>query len=226
MAGAGAEVHEERPIGRHLFQVGDELLGLLGQVGHVVVALLGRLRRLDEVIVIGEPGRPLIDFAAEEAVEAIEAAAERPPLAIAGQVHVLRGRQVPFADRERGPAERRQHFGEEAVGERDPAVGAGEAGRAFGDARHGVGMMIAAGQERRIGSASTGRSCESCCSARRSWRACPCSASCKRASHSNPGPHSRRHRARCRAHSGPPWERGRAAANRAWIRRWCGRSCP
>ena len=71
-------------------------------------------------------------LAAQEAIEAIEAAAQRPPFPVARQVHVLGGRQVPFADGDGGPAERREHLGEEAVGERHAAIGAGKTCRVIG----------------------------------------------------------------------------------------------
>ncbi len=67
---------------------------------------------------------------------------------------------MPLADGERGPAERRQHFGQKAVGERHTAIGAGEAGGAFGDACHGVGMVVAAREERGPARRAQGRRVE------------------------------------------------------------------
>src|SRR5262249_16640154 len=68
VAGAGAVVQEERAIRRHLFQIGDELLGLVRQVGDVVIAFLRRFRRFDEMVVVGKPRIILIGVAAQEAI--------------------------------------------------------------------------------------------------------------------------------------------------------------
>ena len=75
---AGAEVQVERLVRGDLLGVGDELDRLVGQVLGQVVALLGRPRRLDLVVVVDQVGIPLARVAAEEAVVALEAAAERP----------------------------------------------------------------------------------------------------------------------------------------------------
>ena len=56
-------------------RVRDELDRVVGQVLGEVVALLGRARRLDRVVVVDEVGVALVGLAAEEAVEALEAAA-------------------------------------------------------------------------------------------------------------------------------------------------------
>ena len=54
--GAGAEVHEEGLIRRHLLGVGDEADGLVDQILGEVVALFGRLGRLDLVVVVVSSG--------------------------------------------------------------------------------------------------------------------------------------------------------------------------
>jgi hypothetical protein len=60
------------------------------------------------MVVVDEFGIPLVRLAAEEAVEAFEAAAERPLTLRRREVHlVLRG-QMPLADRIRVPASRVQ----------------------------------------------------------------------------------------------------------------------
>ena len=73
-----AEVQEERLVGGDLFRVGDELVRLVDQIGGQVVALLRRLRRLDLMVVVDQIRVVLVGVAAEEAVEALEAAAQRP----------------------------------------------------------------------------------------------------------------------------------------------------
>ena len=149
VVGAGGEVQEERLVRRDLLEVGDELDGLVGQIDGQVIALLGRLRRLDLVVVVDQVGIVLVGVAAEEAVVALEAAAERPAVVGAGRADLLGRGQVPLADAERVVAMRQQHLGQEAVLERDGAVGAGVARRALGDARHAVGVVVAPGQHAR-----------------------------------------------------------------------------
>ena len=146
VVGARGEVQEEGLVRCHLLEVGDELDGLVGQVDRQVIALVGRLRRLDLVVVEDEIGIVLVGVAAQEAVVAVESAAQRPTVVRARCADLLGGGQVPLADAEGGVAVREQHLGEEAVLERDGAVGSRVAGRALGDARHGVGVVVAPGQ--------------------------------------------------------------------------------
>ena len=68
----------ERLVRVDLLGVGDELDRLVDQVLAQVIALLGRARWLDLVVVVDEVGIPLAGVAAQEAVEALEAAPERP----------------------------------------------------------------------------------------------------------------------------------------------------
>ena len=73
-----AQVQVERLVRVDLLGVGDELDRPVDEVLGEVVALLGRRRRLDLVVVVDQVGIPLAGVAAEEAVEALEAAAQRP----------------------------------------------------------------------------------------------------------------------------------------------------
>lgn len=91
VAGAGAEVHEERLRGVDRAQVADEGGRLLGEVRGEVVALLGRLGRVGEVVVVDEAGVVLVGLAAEEAGEAVEAAAQGP--AVIGAHRILHAGQ-------------------------------------------------------------------------------------------------------------------------------------
>ena len=77
MGGAEAEVQVEGLVGVDLLGVRDELDRLVDQVLGEVVALLGRPRRLDLVVVVDQVGIPLARVAAQEAVEALEAAGQR-----------------------------------------------------------------------------------------------------------------------------------------------------
>ena len=143
VVGAGREVEEERLVRCDLFEVGDELDGLVGQIDGEVVALFGRLRRLDLMVVEDQVGIVLVGVAAEEAVVPVEAATKRPAVVRAGCADLFRRRQVPFADAECGIAVGQQHLGEETVLERDRTVGARVTRRTLGDARHAVGVMVA-----------------------------------------------------------------------------------
>ena len=146
VVGAGGEVQEEGLVRCHLLEVGDELDGLVGQVDRQVIALVGRLRRLDLMVVEDEVGIVLVGVTAEEPVVAVESAAQRPAVVRACGADLFGGGQMPLADAERRVAVGEQHLGQEAVLERDGAVGPGVAGRALGDARHAVGVVVAPGQ--------------------------------------------------------------------------------
>ncbi len=172
MLGAGREVDEERLVWRELLAVADEADRLVHQVGREVIALLRRLRRFDLAVVVDEIGVVLAGVAAEEAIVALEAAPQRPAVVGPGGTDLLGGRQMPFPERVGVVALPEQNLGQEAILERDRAVGAGIALRAFGDARHRVGMMIAPGQDAGARSASTARWCACWCRAGRSGRAC------------------------------------------------------
>ena len=85
--------------------------------------------------------------AAQEAVVALETAAQWPAIVWAGRRDLIGRREVPFADGVGVVAVLQQHFGQHAVLERNVSVSAGIAGRAFGDAGHGVGVVVAAGHD-------------------------------------------------------------------------------
>ena len=122
---------------------------LVGHVRHEVVALFGRLLRLDRRRAFVERGIPLVGLAADEAVEVFEPAAagrpcvERPDRARLPHRHLmalaeLRGRVAVELQRPRQRRDRvRQH-----------RTVARRGGRDLGDAAHAGGMMIAPGQQR------------------------------------------------------------------------------
>ena len=119
VAGAGRVVEEERLLWRDRLGVPDELERLVGDVLGEVVALLRRLRLVDEVVVVDELGIPLVGLRAEEPVPALEAAAAGPVAARRRQVHLMRGAEVPLADHVGVPAQLAQDLGEHAVLGRD-----------------------------------------------------------------------------------------------------------
>ncbi len=112
---AEAEVQVEGLVGVDLPGVGDELDRLVDEVRGEVVALLGRRRRLDLVVVVDEVGIPLARVAAEEAVEALEAARQRPAVVGSGRGLLVARRQVPLADHVGVVAVLEQHLREHAV---------------------------------------------------------------------------------------------------------------
>ena len=147
MRGAEAEVQVERLVGIDLLGVGDELDGLVDQVLGEVVALLGRGRRLDLVVVVDQLGIPLARVAAEEAVEALEASRQWPAVVRPRRGLLVAGGQVPLADHERVVAVPHQHLGEQAVLEREDSVVTGISRGELRDAGHPVAVVVAAGED-------------------------------------------------------------------------------
>ncbi len=126
--GPGAEVHEERLVGRHLLGVGDEADGLVDEILRQMVSFLGRLFGLDTMIVIDQLRVILVRLAAQEAVVALEAATQRPAIIRTRRRDLVGRCQVPLADRIRVVAVLQQHLREKTVLERNVAVAAGIAG--------------------------------------------------------------------------------------------------
>ncbi len=143
---AGAEVHEERLVGRDLLGVRDEPDGVIHQVRRQVISLLRGFGRFDGVVVIHEVRIVLVRVATQEAIEALEAACQGPAVIGPGGRGLVGRREVPLADRVGAVAVLQQHLREEPVRERNVPVAARIAGRAFGDAGHRVGMMVAPGE--------------------------------------------------------------------------------
>ena len=79
VGGAGREVDEEGLVRRQRLLLRDPGHGLVGHVLHEVIALFGRLLRLDRRRAFVERGVPLVGLAADEAVEVLEAAAAGRP---------------------------------------------------------------------------------------------------------------------------------------------------
>ena len=143
MVRARREIKKERLVGGDLLQVGDEVDRLVGKIGGEVVALFRRLRRLDLMVVINEIGIILVRVAAEKAVIALEAAAQRPAVIGTGGADLLGRRQVPFADAIGRVTLLQKHLGQKAVLERYRAIAARKTGRPLGDAGHRIRVMVA-----------------------------------------------------------------------------------
>ncbi len=145
--GPEAQVQVERLVRVDLPQVGDELDRPVDQVLREVVALLGRPGRLDRVVVVDELRVPLARVAAQEAVEALEAAPQRPAVVRAGRRLVDARGEVPLADHVRAVAVLKEHLREHPVLERHDPVVAGVAGGELGDARHAIAVVVAPGDD-------------------------------------------------------------------------------
>jgi hypothetical protein len=149
VVGAGAEPQVPGLVGLRLLGVADHAQRLVGEVLGQVVAVLGEGRLVDVVVVLGEAGIPVVRLAADEAVEAVVALAERPVL-LGGTHRPLVDRDVVvLADPERRPAGVAQDVGHRRVLGRDVRVVAREAGRGLRDRREAVEVVVPPGQERR-----------------------------------------------------------------------------
>ena len=146
---AGREVDEERLVGRETLLLPDPANRLVGHVLHQVVALFGRLPRLDGRGPLVERRVPLVGLAADESVEVLEAAsARRPGIERSGRARFPDRHFVTLAELRGGvaiqlerPRQRRHRVGQHrAVARR--------ASRNLGDAAHANGMVVSAGQQR------------------------------------------------------------------------------
>ncbi len=141
----GTRVVEHEPRFR---RVGDLLVanhpdGLIGQVLGEVVALLGRGRRLDEVIVLDEVRIPLIGLATEESVEALESLPERPGLAVAALGDIRLRNIVILAQPEGAEAAFLQDLCDGAGLRRDTAAPTGKPVGCLRDCGHAVQGVVA-----------------------------------------------------------------------------------
>jgi hypothetical protein len=96
-------------------------------------------------------GIPLVGLAADEPVEAVEAAGQEPVPLGGAHVELVDGDVVVLADPEGVPAPLAQHLGAEGVLHRDVGVVPREAGRRLGDGGEAVLVVVAPGQEARAG---------------------------------------------------------------------------
>ncbi len=142
-----AQVQVEGLVGIDLAQVRDELDRLVDQVLREVIALLGRPRRLDRMVVVDQLGIPLAGVATQEAVVALEAPAQGPAVVRTGGRLLAARRQVPLAHHEGAVPMRQQHLREHPVLERhDPVVPRVARGE-LGDAGHAVAVVVAPGDD-------------------------------------------------------------------------------
>src|SRR6185436_13481122 len=96
------------------------------------------------MIIVDQVRVPLAGLGADEAVEALEAAAERPAPLPRRHVRLVARRKVPLPDGVRVPATFVEHLGDGAVLERNAARVAGKSRGGLGDAGHVVAGGVAA----------------------------------------------------------------------------------
>ena len=149
VAGARSEIHEERLVGHQRLLLARPLDRLVRHVLGEVVALFRRFLGLDWDRAFVDRRVPLVGFAADEAVEVLEAAAAGRPL-------IERPHRAGFPDRHfMALAELRRRIAIELErhGERRLVLGqhrrvARSRGRDFADATHVDGVVIPPGQQR------------------------------------------------------------------------------
>ena len=107
--GPEGHVQEEGLARAGRLLVADEADRLVHDVGREVV--VGRVGRLDVVVVEHQFRMPLVGLALQEAEVAVEAALQRPLVVGAGGRRVLHGGEVPLAHGEGGIALVAQHLG-------------------------------------------------------------------------------------------------------------------
>lgn len=111
VGGAQGEVEEEGLVGEDRLVVAEEVLCAVDDVFGEVVALFGGFGGFDEVVVVDQVWVVLVGFAAEEAVEAVEASLEGPIVEGSGGGAGFGGVEVPFADGEGGVVLVAEDFG-------------------------------------------------------------------------------------------------------------------
>ncbi len=147
VGGARGEVDEEGLVRRERLLRAHPGDGPVGEVRAEVVRGIGRHLDLDRAVV--QQGRPLVGLAAEEAVELLEAGTGRPEVERARGARLPQWRQVPLAECGGVVAVEPQDLGEGS-----DALGAlaGLAGERRRHVLHGagvVGVVVAAGEQRR-----------------------------------------------------------------------------
>jgi hypothetical protein len=149
VVGARTKPHEPRFRRRHRMLIAQHPQGLVGQVLGQVIAILGRVRRPDEVVVLDQVGVPLVGLAAEEPVEPVEPLRQRPFRAAAACGDVLLRHVVVLAEPERRIAVVLQDLPDRRALGRQPACGTGESVGALHDRRAPVHVVVASGEEGR-----------------------------------------------------------------------------
>ena len=148
VAGAERDPGQPRQIGPVGGVIGDEADRLVDQIRGQVIAVGVGAGRIDVGVVGDQFRRELVGLGIEEAVEAVEAAAQRPAVERPGGAAFGQRRDMPFADHVVAIAVRPQHLRQRARLARDLAAIAGIAAVEIGEAADADGMVVASGQQR------------------------------------------------------------------------------
>ena len=145
---ARGEVHEERLVGHERLLLAHPLDRLVGHVLGEVVALLGRLLRLDRRRALVERRVVLVRLAADEAVEVLEtAAAGRPGVEGPHRARLPDRHLVALAELRRRVAVQLQGLRQRRTRVGADRVVAGRRRRELGDDAHPDRVVVAAGQQ-------------------------------------------------------------------------------
>ena len=141
------EVHEERLVGHERLLLARPLDRLVGHVLGEVVALLGRLLRLQRRRALVDGRVVLVRLTADEAVEVLEAAAGRPGVERSHRARLPDRHLVALAELRRRIAVQLQGLRQGRTGVGADRVVAGCRGRELGDDPHPNRVVVAAGQQ-------------------------------------------------------------------------------
>ena len=148
MLGTRRKVHEERLVGRRMLLIGELADRRVGEVLAEVIALLGTLRRIDEVVVGDQVRGPLVGVGVQESVEAFESLSQGPVAERTGSRSIPTGREMPFSESHGGIAGISKMPGH---GRRRRRQFPGVTGKPHGDVRHESHtdrVMVATGEKR------------------------------------------------------------------------------
>ena len=148
MRRAERDVAEDRTFRHQRDRVAHHQDRLIDDVGRQMVTLLGRRRRIDELVVATEFGLELIGLAQQEAVVAIEPAAQRPMRERSRRRRVPHRGEVPLARRQRREARPLQDLRDRGGLRSHRAGHVWIAAVPMRDAPHSDGVMIASRQQR------------------------------------------------------------------------------
>ena len=147
---ARSEVHEERLVGHERLLLARPLDRLVGHVLGEVVALLGRLLRLDRRRALVDGRVVLIRLTADEAVEVLEAAATgRPGIEGAHRARLPDRHLVALAELRRRIAVQQQRLRQRRAGIGANRVVPGRRGGELRDDAHSHRVVVAPGQQGR-----------------------------------------------------------------------------
>ena len=145
------QIGEERAVGPDRDRVVDESQRVVDQVFAQVIAVFGRRRWFDRVVVVDELGIELVGLTLEEPVVAVEAPLAGPLVVGPGRRRVLHIAEVPFAEGEGRVALVPEDLGDGGRVVGDLAAHVGVAAVEVRKRTHPDRVVVPPGQERRTG---------------------------------------------------------------------------